>query len=334
MAAWETYWVKRPRGTKGDTGNDGTVADTGYWATGTDYNINDRCSHTRAGRGISTYRCLVAHKSGSTTEPEIGALHATYWDIFSEGGADGAGSGDITGPSSSVVNYIPVWASTTGKSLKNSAVNINDVNFYGLTESLAPADRDADFVKIYSVSAGAYRKVHPDKLGRRTESIILTAQGMWPTATSGCLNADYVALTTNHYNISRMGFAHTAKSYAEVEFALPWYYDGGTITARFYWFVPTTSSGSVVWGLGGRAIGDSDNLDQLSGTTKTVVDSTHNTAYDLMITEYTAAITLGGTPSGGKLAMIAIYRDPISTSDTLSETVYLKAIEIQYGCSE
>jgi hypothetical protein len=275
----------------------------------------------------------VAHKSGSTTEPDVGALEATYWEIFSEGGADGAGGGDVVGSTTSTTNDIAIFASSSGKSIKSVGINYSEIRFYSLTEGTA-IDRDADYIKVYDASALSYRKVHPTLIGRRTESIILTAQGIWPTATSGCQNSDYVALTTNHYNISRMGFAHTAKSYAEVEFALPWYYDGGTITARFYWFVPTTSSGSVVWGLGGRAIGDSDNLDQLSGTTKTVVDSTHNTAYDLMITEYTAAITLGGTPAGGKLAMIAIYRDPTSTSDTLSETVYLKAIEIRYGCSE
>jgi hypothetical protein len=115
---------------------------------------------------------------------------------------------------------------------------------------------------------------------------------------------------------------------------LPWYYDGGTITARFHWFVPTTTAGAVLWGIQGLVAGDGDSLDSADGTAQEISDATQTTAYDLLITEPTPAVTLAGTPAGAKTCLLTIYRDPDDALDTLAETAYLKGIEIRYGCSE
>lgn len=333
-ALWETYWLKLPRGTKGDTGSDGTAADVGLWHSGHAFVTGDRCYHAYTGKGQSVFRCISSHTSSATDEPMVGVNYATYWELFAAGGSDGAGSGDFVGPSSAVSDNLVKFSDTSGKAGADSGVNVNDINFYNKTESTIDADRDADFIKIWKAADSSYYKVHPTKIGRKTESIILTAQGIWPIVTEGCLPSTNLETSSWHKYISVVPFAHTAISYAECDFILPWYYDGGTITARFHWFVPTTTAGTVLWGISGDVVGDGDNLDigNLSG--QEISDATHVTAYDLMITEPTPAITLSGTPAGAKTCMLLIYRDPDDALDTLAETVYLKGVEIRYGCSE
>lgn len=328
--------MKKPQGTKGDTGSDGTAADVGLWHSGHAFVAGDRCYHSKSGYGQCVYRCKTgqSHTSSATDEPEVGVSWETYWEMFASGGADGAGSGDFTGTSSSVTGNFVSFADAGGKAGADSGVNANDVNFYNKTESAIAADRDADFLKIWKAADSSYYKVHPTKLGRLTESIILTAQGMWPRNTAGCDTPDQVELTSTKRYISRIGFPSTGKTYAEIEFALPWYYDGGTITARFHWFVPTSTAGAVVWGIQGYVAGDGDALDTADGTAQEVTDSTASTAYDLLISSVTSAVTLAGTPAGAKLCLLTVYRDPDDASDTLAETAYLKAIEIRYGCSE
>lgn len=80
-----------PQGAKGDTGSDGTAADTGYWLTGTTYAAGDRCYHDKSGYGQSVYRCKTGqgHVAGATTEPEVGASWEDKWELFAEGGEDG-----------------------------------------------------------------------------------------------------------------------------------------------------------------------------------------------------------------------------------------------------
>jgi len=333
---WETYWTKLPRGTRGSTGSDGTAADVGLWHSGHPFAAGDRCYHAKTGYGQSVYRCKTGqgHTSSATDEPEVGVSWATYWEPFALGGADGAGSGDVTGAAISVTDNFMSFVDTSGKAVKDSGVNANDVNFNNKTESTIDADRDADFIKIWKAVDSNYYKIHPDKIGRKTESIILTAQGIWPRYTLGCVASDNVETTTVKRYISRIGFSNSAKSYAECEFVLPWYYDGGTITARFHWFVTTTTAGNVLWGIQGLVAGDGDSLDAADGTAQEISDATQVTAYDLLITEPTPAITLAGTPAGAKTCLLSIYRDPDDALDTLAETVYLKGIEIRYGCLE
>lgn len=334
MAAWETYWIKLPRGTKGDTGSDGTAADVGTWHSGHAFVTGDRCYHAYTGKGQSVFRCILSHTSAATDEPMVGVSYATYWELFAGGGADGAGSGDVTGASSAVTGNLFSAADTTGKALADSGINVNDINFYNKTESAIAADRDGDFIKIWKAADSNYYKVRPDKLGRLTESIILTAQGIWPRYTDGCNASTNVETTSQKRYISALPFPDGSKTYAEIEFILPWYYDGSTITARFHWYVPTATAGTVLWGIQGLVCGDGDSLDGADGTTQEISDATQTTAYDLLISEPTPAITLGGTPAGAKSCLITIYRDPADALDNLAETAYLKAIEIRYGCSE
>ena len=92
-------------------------------------------------------------------------------------------------------------------------------------------------------------------------------------------------------------------------------YNGGTVTAIFYW-TTTVATGNVVWGIAGRAFNDGDVFDQAVGTPQTVTDGSLG-AGDVMISSATSAITLAGTPSAGSYVVFRAYRDGANGSDTL-----------------
>lgn len=87
---WKNY--------KGATGASGDMAWKGEWTTSTLYKVNELVYHVKTGHGQSVYVCTSEHTSGASTEPEVGGSWDTVWELYSEGGADGAdgeGMGDM-----------------------------------------------------------------------------------------------------------------------------------------------------------------------------------------------------------------------------------------------
>jgi len=206
-----------------------------------------------------------------------------------------------------------------------------DVVISGATANTDEVTGANDYLLIHDNSAGGLRKITPNTLSKRKESIILTAQGMWPRSSTGCLEVAKVQASSNLQSFFRLGFENTVKEYANIAFALPDRYDGGTITAVFYWMQDGTLTGGVRWGIQGRAYGDAETIDQAWGTAQEVTDNGTSTAKQVLKSAATPAMTLAGTPAGGELAMLQIYRNPIDPADTLEATVYLLGIKIEYG---
>jgi hypothetical protein len=115
-----------------------------------------------------------------------------------------------------------------------------------------------------------------------------------------------------------------------VGFVLPSDYDGGTMTAKFYWTANSTSTNSVVWSISAVAIADGETLDVSGGTAQIVADANKSTAYFLSITDATSALTLAGTPAAGEMVRFAISRDPTNGSDTLAATARLLKVVLTY----
>lgn len=89
------------------------------WKTGQEYAEDDIVALSG-----SIYVCAAANTSSTANEPGVGANWSDYWTLFSGGG--GGGSGDVTGPASSVNNTLPRFSGTTGKVLKGSSVTVSD----------------------------------------------------------------------------------------------------------------------------------------------------------------------------------------------------------------
>lgn len=162
-----------------------------------------------------------------------------------------------------------------------------------------------------------------------TGQIILTAGGGWPSITSGS-NAPILAeTTTNRVNYYYIGFPDTIQTFANWSMPMPSDYNGGTITAVFYWAAGSASTNSVDWGLAARAYADSDALDQAFGTAQEITDA-NQANDDVNISAPTPAITIGGTPAAGNFVQFRAYRNPADVNDTLAATAKLLSIRITY----
>ena len=161
-------------------------------------------------------------------------------------------------------------------------------------------------------------------------SLILTAAGGWPSTTSGCGAPAKTEYATNKQNLYRMSFVAGSASYAEWTVAMPANWDGSTVTAVFYWMQPGTTNQNIVWGIAGRSYADAELVDQAWGSSATVTDDSSATANQVRISGATAACTIGGTPAGGELVQLRIFRYGTG-SDTLTQTAQLIAVKIQYG---
>lgn len=161
--------------------------------------------------------------------------------------------------------------------------------------------------------------------------INLTAAGLWPSTTNGAAQNAKVESATNKQNVYVIDFADGATQLnAEATLVMPSDWDGGTVTATFYWMVNSTSTNSVVWQCQGRSYGDAETLDQAFGTAVTVTDAGSGTANQVLKSAATAAITLSGTPAASELVQFRVFRDPANGSDNLAATARLLGVMIAY----
>jgi len=109
---------------------------------------------------------------------------------------------------------------------------------------------------------------------------------------------------------------------------MPSDWDGGTITATFYWEYATGSASETVrWYCQGRSFANDEAIDQAWGTGQ-YVDDTAIAAGDLHISSATPAITLGGTPAAGELVQFRVYRDV--ANDNLAGDALLLGVMITF----
>lgn len=157
----------------------------------------------------------------------------------------------------------------------------------------------------------------------------LTAAGMVPATTNGAAQNKNVA-ATNVQNYYTLDFDPTTQEFAHATFAMPSDWDGGTITAEFWWTATGTSTNSVVWAIEGRSYGDSETIDQAYGTAVTVTDAHTATALQAQKSSATGAMTFSGTPAAGELVHLRVKRDPANGSDTLAVDALLIGVVINY----
>lgn len=149
---------------------------------------------------------------------------------------------------------------------------------------------------------------------------------MYPSDTSGCDQAAIGEYTTNHISAYLLGFANDSTEYGEFRLATPDDWDGGTITAKFYWITTSRSSGTKVrWELQFISSGDNDAIDTAWGTEQGVSD-TFLANDDLHVSAATAAITPAGTPAAGEILRGRVYRDHDHADDDINAKCYLEGI--------
>lgn len=185
-------------------------------------------------------------------------------------------------------------------------------------DPLAAADLNANFANIDYLDA------------KINEQIQVGAGAMLPVLTNGAAPSQ-VEIGASTRNFAVLSFADGATQLgAEFSFVLPSDYDGGTMTAIFFWTANSTSTNSVVWRIAGRCFADDETLDAAMGTYQDVTDANKSTAYDLNISAATSAITIAGTPAAGKLVNFKVLRNPTDASDTLAAAALLISVVLTY----
>ena len=176
-----------------------------------------------------------------------------------------------------------------------------------------------------------------DGSGKISQNWITDTKPLWigggkPTTTNGCGNSTPLEMGTNKNMIDGLPFDKDAIEYAYANVPMPLDYDGGTITAIFYWLhIAGATNFKVSWGLQAVSTSDGDTLDVAQGTAIYANDE-GGTANDDYHSPETAAITIAGTPVAGDLVQFRASRKADdATNDTLAEDAYLIGILIKYG---
>ncbi len=167
-----------------------------------------------------------------------------------------------------------------------------------------------------------------------TRTIILSGAGTWSSTTSGASVVAKVETTTNKQNLQLVDFADGATQYTEWTIVMPDNYNGGTLTAKFYWTCATGSTNSVVWGIQGRAYNTGDVIDQTWGTAQTVTSAGNASANVVIVSSSTSNITIAGTPQASSLTQIRVYREGANGSDTLTSTARLISVMLKYTTNQ
>lgn len=192
------------------------------------------------------------------------------------------------------------------------------------------ADTGALSLTNSGVEAGSYRKVTVDAKGRVTAGsnptymINLPGGAACPAETGGCADPARVSVGNTPYFVP--SFDGGAVNEAWFCIPLPANYGGGAFTPTVH-YLPTGTGGHT-WDIAGCAIADNGSAD-VSGSLGTAVvinDTPGGANTDCQATG--SALTLGGTPAAGNLAVFRVRRR--GDTDAATAAAYLIAFKLEY----
>ena len=159
------------------------------------------------------------------------------------------------------------------------------------------------------------------------ETMWVPAAAMYATTTNGADGPNQVELTAGQPEVKSLDFAADADDFAQFSVAMPKSWNEGTLTYQPYWSVTGSDVGTVQWGLQAVAISDDEDIDSAFGTAVlTTAKAASGTADDLMISDESGAMTVGGSPAAGDNVFFQIYRDV--SGDTQTAAARLIGIKI------
>ena len=216
--------------------------------------------------------------------------------------------------------------------------NITLLNFLTILNSLTAetaTDATADKAMIYDASASAVRAVLLKYLNAGKQSLIVPASAMFPRNTAGSASLATLETTTNKINIKTLDFDASTQEHAQFTIPrMPAGWNAGTMTARFIWSHPsTTTNFAVVWGLQAVALRDAVALDTAFGTAQEVTD-TGGATDTLYHSSATSAMTVGNSPAAGDTIVFQVYRKAADGADTLAVDARLHGVLIEFTRSQ
>ena len=139
----------------------------------------------------------------------------------------------------------------------------------------------------------------------RTVAIPVMAPAIRPQSANGCATLACVAAGSGQPDMTTLDFDASAVENGQFGLAMPSSWNEGTITAKFYWSHPaTTTNFDVVWGISAVAVSNNEAMAVSFGTAQTVTD-TGGTTDKMYVTSATSAMP--------RLAAICLLSMPATT---------------------
>lgn len=204
----------------------------------------------------------------------------------------GVDGGDVVGPGSAVNGNISTFSGTTGKIIQDSGKSLTTV-------------------------------------GAGKQSIIIPAVSL--TKTVAAAGPSLGQLAVGAFTGDYLAYDPTTLEDAHISLAMPKSWDKGSITARFCWSHPaTTTNFAVAWTIYGKAYGDNEAIDGASYGGGNLAIDTGGTTNNLYLSAETAAFTPAGSPADNDLMHFIIRRLATDAGDTLAVDAFLHTVEVFY----
>lgn len=192
-------------------------------------------------------------------------------------------------------------------------------------------DIASDYVATYDASATSAKKVLLNKLIVGKQTIGVAAGGLFPASSNGCAAVAQTETSSNKINYKYMAFDKTSIEYAWCWVPTPKSYNASTLTIRFNWTHPaTTTNFGVMWQAEILSLTDDDAIDTAVGTAVTVTD-TGGTTQDFYQSAVSGAITPSNTAAKQDWLGIRISRKASDAADTLNVDAHLIGVEVYYS---
>jgi hypothetical protein len=180
-----------------------------------------------------------------------------------------------------------------------------------------------------STNDGWLNKGSIDSVLAGRQTINVEARNMISRATNGAAEGAFET-STNKRMVLSLDFDQTTVEYAQFNWAMPESWNEGTMSAKFWFSLPsTTTNFNVRWGIQATAFSSGDTRDAAWGSAVEVT-GTGGTTDNPYHTAETSAFTVGGTPSAGDTLSFQVYRQTAGVSGNAAVDARLERVEVYY----
>ena len=163
--------------------------------------------------------------------------------------------------------------------------------------------------------------------GQGLQTIVVPAGAMLSATTSGAASGQ-IETSSNKINMKVLDFDDAADEYAHFNIAMPKSWNEGTITFRVFWTTSATDTDGVAWALEAVAVSDNESADAAWGTAVVVTDDAQGAANEVLVTDVSGAVTVGGTPAAGDIVFFRVTRDVSDANDDMTEDARLISVQL------
>ena len=200
----------------------------------------------------------------------------------------------------------------------------------GITaQTLTLAGTDGITVSGSSVFSGSI-------VSTNLRSFYIPAAGMTPAGTGG--GPDVVTEErpgnasdgTDYPTYDMLGFDGSTNEFAHFQITMPYEWNQGNLSAKFYYMTNTATADTITWEIAGSSVGNNVNPNSAFGNLVSWTDTGLNDDEVMHITTMPAAsaLVIGGTHSADNLVQFRISR--LAASDTYTSDAHLIGVAIQY----